>query len=1169
MNHSTVDHSLLLPSDGNNDNLAEREALIRRISSAVHSSLDSDKVLQTIVNELGTALSVCRCRLALFPEEPLPDAIPITHEFIAECCANRYPLPQTINTKNNPAMDAVLASTSPVAVYDTTADPRLGHLVGKYLASQIRSLMSHAIRVDEKPIGIFSVHKCEHHQWRQWEIEVVQAVTEQAAVSIRQAQLYKEATEAVTRANLVNHIVASIRRSLNLDEILQIACNELGQAFHCNRAYFCTISKHKANIVAQWLSHDSLALSTLRLEPNNFVIEYLDKTRQTLVIDNLVAFIAGNPEKAARVNFWQNNCPTKSSLVCPVFLDNQLWGALVISQTDAYRKWSRHEIELAEVVKAQIEVAIKHCQLFEEAQQATKVESFIRQITQSINQTSRLQEIYHTVAIEIGKYLAIDSVTISRLYEEKESWDIECAFSKGKLFTPLQRSFTFTELRHLTIQLQDDFIICNDVEKDEFVRPYLDTLLRPGGINAFISVNLQYNESPRISITAFSKSGPRQWNEQEKSILRAAANQMLIAVDRAELFEQVSHGRDQWESTFDALADGLLIFDQDGLLIRANEAAAALEGLSIQNMIGQKCCSLMQGIEEDSCRVSQVIRTGTPVTFEVTPEKLARPVLVTISPIRKKLSYVQDHTPLAPEAFPSESLNKVRGAVCIVRELSELRAAEATARAQRGFLIKLIEHANDAIFALSPDGKLIWCNDQFVKLSGVTRRELSDSGYLKLIPADKKEMVERHFYQALVGESLNLELRTEDSNGEDMLLLITFTPIFDEGQVTSLLLIARDITEEKLASDRAQQAEKMRALGQITAGVAHNFNNILAAILGHAQLLKRNAKEERLASQASIIERAALDGAEMVKRIQSFGNQQKDAGYEPIDINQMIQDSINLTKVRWQGEALARGLFYQVETGFKPMPIVRGSSSEIKEVFVNIILNSLDAMPAGGTLHIATLTDEDFAIVQFTDSGVGMSEEVRKRIFEPFFTTKGPLGTGLGLAVSYSAIERHGGRLEVSSTLGQGSTFTIFLPLTEGRETLVFQPEQTQGISLESTNILVIDDDHKVREALVEMLRVLGYNAEEAAGGKQGIEKLEKENFEVVLTDLSMPEMDGWAVAAEVRRRWPDMKIVLITGYSSQDKLFEENHGLLNDMISKPVRLEELSLKINQVIKQK
>jgi PAS domain S-box-containing protein len=1168
MKNSPGDKSLLSPSNGKNDNLAEREALIRKISSAIHSSLDSDKVLQTIVSELGTALAVCRCRLALFSEDPLPDKIPITHEFIAPCCANRYPLAPVINTKNNPAIDAVLSSESPMAIYDTTADPRLGHLVEKYQASQIRSLMSHTIRLDGKPIGILSVHMCELHEWKQWEIEVVQSVTKQAAIAIRQAQLYKEATEAATRANLVNHIVASIRGSLNLDEILQTACEELGQALSSNRAYFCTFSTDEVNIVAQAVTTPSLSLTKFHLEANNFIVQYLTETQQTLIIDNLTTFIAENPEKASRVNFWQNNQLTKSSITCPIFVDDQLWGAVVISQTDDYRKWSRNEIELVEAVKAQIEVAIKHCQLFEEAQQATKVEALIRRITESINQTSRLQEIYNSVAIELGKYLAVDSLIISRLDEEKDCWNVQCAYRNGQAYTPEQQAFSQDELDYLTTQLEDGFVLSNDVEKDEFVKPYLETIMRPRGIRAFISVNLFYEDIPRITITAISTSGPRKWSEQEKSILRAATNQMLIAVDRVELFEQVSQGKDQWESTFDALMDGLLIFDREGLLIRANEAAAALEGLPIQEMIGKSCCSLMQGIEEDRCLVSQVIRTGRPITFEVTPEKLARPVLVTISPIRKKFSPILqgNHSLALDSTIPDQ---EVRGAVCIVRDLSELRAAEATARAQRGFLVKLIEHANDAIFALSPDTRLIWCNDQFVKLSGLARKELSDLGYQKLIPPEERAMVSRHFYQALAGESQNLEMRTVDHSGEDMMLLITFTPIFDEGQVTSLLLIARDITEEKLASERTAEAEKMRALGQITAGVAHNFNNILAAILGHAQLLKRNLHEERLVSQANIIERAALDGAAMVKRIQSFGNQQKDTGDESIDINQMVQDSINLTKVRWQDDAQARGINYEVEATLKPLPIVRGSSSEIREVFVNIIFNSLDAMSAGGKLQISTATDGGFVIVQFTDSGIGMSDETRKRIFEPFFTTKRPLGTGLGLAVSYSAIERHGGRLEVNSVLGQGSTFTIYLPLVEGKEGTGFAPQLVQKMSPELTNILVIDDDTKVRDVMVEMLQVLGYNVLEAESGMQGIAMIEKENFALVLTDLSMPGMDGWAVASEVRRRWPEIKIVLVTGYGSKDTIFEENRRLLNELIFKPVRMEELSLKINQVIQQK
>src|SRR5262249_53217526 len=223
-----------------------------------------------------------------------------------------------------------------------------------------------------------------------------------------------------------------------------------------------------------------------------------------------------------------------------------------------------------------------------------------------------------------------------------------------------------------------------------------DQVLRPSGTRAFMAVRLFYENQPRLVITVMMKSGRRRWKDEEVEIIRAAADQVFIALQRAELFGQISHAKSEWEATFDALSDGILIFDQDGVLRRINQAGAAYEGSEVKDLIGRRCCSLMQTVDVSSCRVSQVMNTGRPVTFEIVPERLSRPVLITISPLNN--AYGNQPGSEAPR----------RGAVCIVRDLSELRAAEAIAREQRSFLVKLIEHANDAIFAFSPTGKLIW-----------------------------------------------------------------------------------------------------------------------------------------------------------------------------------------------------------------------------------------------------------------------------------------------------------------------------------------------------------------------------------------------------------------------------------------------------------------------------
>ncbi|HSO74681.1 MAG TPA: ATP-binding protein, partial [Blastocatellia bacterium] len=518
-------------------------------------------------------------------------------------------------------------------------------------------------------------------------------------------------------------------------------------------------------------------------------------------------------------------------------------------------------------------------------------------------------------------------------------------------------------------------------------------------------------------------------------------------------FKQVSQGKFEWEATFDALSDGILIFDREGKLTRANLAGAAFEGAEIRDLIGRQCCTLMQGIEGETCRVAHVLNTGRPATFELMPERLKRPVLVTISPLTRRHS-LSEFADFDVSAQQGGAL----GAVCIVRDLSEIRAAEAVAREQRNFLIKLIEHANDAIFAFSPKGRLIWFNEQLVTQTGFSRVELGSGDYSQLVSGEDKTLAVERFSRALEGEPQTFELRSLRKSGESRLLLITYTPIYDEGGVTSVLSIARDITEERLASERAAQAEKLRALGQLASGVAHNFNNILAAILGHAQLMKRDFDDDSLIQRMEIIERAALDGAQTVKRIQGFGLQQNDSGREEVDVNSIAQDSTALTQAKWYDEARARGLRYHVEVDLTPVPLVHGSASEFREVFVNIILNALDAMPQGGRLQIATEAKGNSVVVSFSDNGIGMSREVCEKIFDPFFTTKGATGMGLGLAVSYGTIERYGGRIEARSAPGSGTTFTITLPAAAPAE-----PGDPTRQPRENTGANPLTPDHTLR----------------------------------------------------------------------------------------------------------
>ena len=340
----------------------------------------------------------------------------------------------------------------------------------------------------------------------------------------------------------------------------------------------------------------------------------------------------------------------------------------------------------------------------------------------------------------------------------------------------------------------------------------------------------------------------------------------------------------------------------------------------------------------------------------------------------------------------------------------------------------------------------------------------------------------------------------------------------------------RAYEELAIAQEQLVRVEKLRAMGEMASGVAHDFNNVLAAILGRVQLLLQRIEDPELRRSLTVIEQAALDGAQTVRRIQEFTRVRREQSFTSIDLVEVIRDALEVTQPRWRDEPQSRGIVVRVETKLAPLPPVPGNPAELREVLTNLILNALDAMPNGGTLTLTSRADERGVIIEVQDTGIGMTDEVRRRIFDPFFTTKGPKGTGLGLAVVYGIVTRHGGEIQVESREGVGSTFTIRLPygLIESPPT----PEKEFTLAAPA-RVLVIDDEEAVREALRDILS-LRHVVEEAASGAEGIDRLKQTRFDLVITDLGMAGMSGWQVAQAVKALRPETAVVLVTGWGVQ-----------------------------------
>ncbi len=367
-----------------------------------------------------------------------------------------------------------------------------------------------------------------------------------------------------------------------------------------------------------------------------------------------------------------------------------------------------------------------------------------------------------------------------------------------------------------------------------------------------------------------------------------------------------------------------------------------------------------------------------------------------------------------------------------------------------------------------------------------------------------------------------------------------------------------ELRESYLTLQQAQgelvRTEKLRALGQMAAGIAHDLNNMLAAILGQVELLRLQVQEPVVQQALALLTTATTDGAEVVRRLQGFARQEASSALVPCDLAALVAEAVDLTRPRWKDDPQRQGHVITVQNALLSLPPILGNPAELREALLNLILNAVDAMPQGGTLTLSgqvTLAGVELAM---TDTGVGMPPEICQRIFDPFFTTKAEQGTGLGLSMVYGILERHGGHINVHSTPGKGTTFTLRFPAAPGTlPPLAAAPHL--GLP---QRLLLIDDDPLVRQTLARLLQTAGHTVLEAAGGPAGLACLEAEAVDLVLTDLGMPDMNGMEVARAVKAQAPHLPVLLLTGWGDEGASEVVQAGLVDRVLGKPFRLQEV-----------
>jgi PAS domain S-box-containing protein len=954
-------------------------------------------------------------------------------------------------------------------------------------------------------------------------------------VDISERRCAEEAlAQQAEREAMTHRISQAIRCSLDSSEIYKTAVRELGMHLEVDR---CSLymrderAKCATNVAEYHAVGVKPAASDFALAHLKTLITALDKT-------GVLAFT--DAEHDARIADLYTNilskANVKSIMYVAIRVGDDVPAAFALSTTRQIRKWSDADIALAKAVADQTGIAIRQAELYQKAESTSIREALVNRLTMAIRASLSLSEVLSTATVELGRALSASRVHLFLQSSEEVSTPSEHEYLADAVNSIRHFDVTYSDPIGRRLSNSSEPLIIDDApnydDASTTLSEYVRTQAQRFQVRSQIAYPLIVKGQFRGVLSIHQTDRKRLWTEDEVSLVEALAERLSIGIAQAELFEMVARGKTEWETTFDAMSDGIFIFDRSGELKRVNRAGAAMETVHPRLLLGRQCCDILRTSEEDeTCVVERALETGRSVTIEITPNRVNRPLLVSIEPVL-------------------DENNNTIAVVCTARDLSDLRKVQAVAREHQSLLTNILESARESIYAVDPMGNFKWCNSATLKGLGFQRSNLIGRSLLTMVYDGDRELVQEKLDAALTGSPQTYEMRYFSHDGQLRYARVDNSPLVVEGRTTGVLGIARDITEQKEERERAARADKLRALGQLASGVAHDFNNSLAAILGRAQLLRRQINDPALCRNLDIIQTAAEDAAATVRRIQTFARKSAVKEFELVDVGSLLNDAVEITRTRWQNEARVRGLEYDVKLDTEAGHHTYGSASELREVFVNLIVNAVDAMPRGGRLLISCHSNDDRLELNFSDNGLGMPEDVKQKIFEPFFSTKGAHGTGLGLSVSYSIIERHSGSISVSSKPGQGTDFTIDLPAVVAEAT-------ADNVNVEigetpSLRILVVDDEAPVRETLAEMLIAVNHQVELASSGHEAVQKLRAGTFDFVFTDLAMPEIDGWETARMIRKDWPAVRIVLVTGYGPTTTPPAGEEGLVDAIIGKP-----------------
>ncbi len=623
--------------------------------------------------------------------------------------------------------------------------------------------------------------------------------------------------------------------------------------------------------------------------------------------------------------------------------------------------------------------------------------------------------------------------------------------------------------------------------------------------------------------------------------------------------KEIRQAKDEWEKTFDAIQDIITILDTDMRIVRANKAAYDLFGGAYGDLTGEKCYKVFHDLNEKcaDCKVEGNNNEFKPYKGLIYNKKVNKTFDISSAPI-------------------FDDTGKVKLLVHTARDVTRQKQDEV----EKNLLSEAIEQASEVIVITDETGSIQYVNPAFSEMTGYSRSEVTGKNPRILNSGEHDQMFYEEMWRTLLqGRVWSGRLVNRKKDGSLFREDVRISPVNDaEGNTTNFVAVKRDITKEELLENQLQQAMKMEAIGTLAGGIAHDFNNVLSAMIGYGQIAKGRLNPDDPAQEdIDQILQAGDRAVALVKQILTFSRQDEQEKFHSLHVQILVKEVLRLMRSSLPATI---DLVYNVDKGCGS---VLADSSQIHQVLVNLFTNAKQAIGGAygrievnlselvvvpdNVLENPLLKSGRYIDLEIRDSGCGMDSHTLERIFDPFFSTKAKEhGTGLGLAVVHGIVSNHGGEIAVQSEVGQGTTFHVYLPVSE--QEAVEDDEVTEPLYKGSERIMVVDDEDVVGRVIRSMLSRMGYKVTLFTSSLEAVKSFRRNphDYDLVFTDMTMPDMTGAELAREVLALRPELPVIMTTGYSEIiDKEKAERIGIKKFML-KPMKRKHLSRIVREVL---